>query len=308
MPDRKHPSRSETIVILGAGYSGTLVATNILRKCQSGNVQIILVENCPTFGRGLAYRTWDDNFLLNVPAGNMSALADAPDHFVDYCRNIDPAFNSSSFISRRIYGDYLEHTLNQAEIEGSLPLHRLHAQALGITPRPENNAFTIELDNGDILQADKVVLALGHFPPRNPAVVHDVAASPRYLANPYDYLAVDRIADDEAILLLGSGHTAVDCAFRLAKSSGSRKIYLVSRRGLLPQTHRPSPKAPIPIPFPAYLATAPLTIRAYIRALRQEAKQRIANNGDWRDVINELRPHTPEIWQRLPLGEKRKFL
>jgi uncharacterized NAD(P)/FAD-binding protein YdhS len=30
--------------------------------------------------------------------------------------------------------------------------------------------------------------------------------------------------------------------------------------------------------------------------------------GDWRDVVNSLRPHTADIWQRLPLAERRRFL
>jgi len=33
-----------------------------------------------------------------------------------------------------------------------------------------------------------------------------------------------------------------------------------------------------------------------------------AAGGDWRDVINELRPHTPQMWRSLPLRERRRFL
>lgn len=67
--------------------------------------------------RGLANRCWDDNLLLNVPAGNMSALTDEPDHFVTYCQGIDPAFNGECKILHftaliwRLSGN----TLNEAE-------------------------------------------------------------------------------------------------------------------------------------------------------------------------------------------------
>src|SRR3954463_16587463 len=106
-------SRAKTITIVGAGFCGALTAVNLLRQNPGGTVRIILVERGARPGRGLAFGTWDDNFLLNVPAGNMSALADDPNHFVQFCQNIDPAFNSATFVSRRIYGDYLEVTLQQ---------------------------------------------------------------------------------------------------------------------------------------------------------------------------------------------------
>jgi uncharacterized NAD(P)/FAD-binding protein YdhS len=108
-------SKKRTIAIIGAGYSGTLTAVNILRTSPPDNVRVVLVEQDSTPGRGLAYRFADDNHLLNVPAGNMSALADEPSHFVAYCRNVDPAFNTGSFISRRLYGEYLQYTLAEAE-------------------------------------------------------------------------------------------------------------------------------------------------------------------------------------------------
>src|ERR1700730_4245121 len=103
-------SKKRTIAIIGAGYSGTLTAVNILRTSPPDNVRVVLVEQDSTPGGGLAYRFADDNHLLNVPAGNMSALADEPNHFVAYCQDVDP-FNASSFIPRRLYGEYLQNTL-----------------------------------------------------------------------------------------------------------------------------------------------------------------------------------------------------
>jgi uncharacterized NAD(P)/FAD-binding protein YdhS len=95
------------IVIIGGGFSGALTAVNLLRSSVQITPEIVLFERSWPISRGLAYRTWDDNMLLNVPAGNMSSLADSPHDFVAYCKKIDPAFNDGSFVSRRIYGDYL---------------------------------------------------------------------------------------------------------------------------------------------------------------------------------------------------------
>jgi len=101
----------------------------------------------------------------------------------------------------------------------------------------------------------------------------------------------------------------VDALFRLTSTSDRRKVYLISRRGLFTQGHRFAPKPPGPNPpFPEYLTAVPDTVRAYTRAIRQEARRKVAAGEDWRDVINALRPHTAAIWQRFPLAERRKFL
>ena len=61
-------SRAKTITIVGAGFCGALTAINLLRQNPGGTVRIILVDRGARPGRGLAFGTWDDNFLLNVPA------------------------------------------------------------------------------------------------------------------------------------------------------------------------------------------------------------------------------------------------
>ncbi|MBA2659747.1 MAG: FAD/NAD(P)-binding protein [Nitrosospira sp.] len=54
----------KVITIIGAGYSGTITAVNILRQNLGVQVRVILVDRNTRPGRGLAYRTWDDNFWL----------------------------------------------------------------------------------------------------------------------------------------------------------------------------------------------------------------------------------------------------
>jgi uncharacterized NAD(P)/FAD-binding protein YdhS len=303
----KHESR-HPIVIVGAGYSGTLTAVNLLRGNTSKGQQIVLLDQHEPMGRGLAYRCWDDNLLLNVPAGNMSALADDPEHFVAYCRAIDPAFNTGSFVSRRIYGDYLEQTLAHAENESGAILQRVSGEAVAVRIQAGSNEFSVKLGDGRNIEAGRVVLALGHFPPKNPSPTSDFYKTDAYIENPWDFAALDRIDYDRPVLILGTGHTAIDALFRLTSSSDKRKVILLSRRGLLPQGHRFSPKPPLAKSFPDYLDAVPNTIRSYLRALRLEAEKTRVGGGDWRDVINALRPHTPEIWHRLPVVERKKFL
>lgn len=299
-------TEKHTIAIIGAGFSGTLTAVNLLRAEPPARLRVVLIEKEPVPGRGLAYRFGDDNLLLNVPAGNMSALADDPDHFVRYCQDVDPAFNAKSFISRRLYGEYLEHTLARAEASRPGILEKRKGEAIAVLPDTASGTFTIELADGAVLRASQVVLALGHFPPRPPA------SMPQHLRHclisPWDFSALDRLDPQRPVAILGMGHTAIDAVFRLTSCNDTRKVILISRHGLLPHAHRFNPHPPAAAGYPDYLAGLPPTIRAYTHALRLEVKRREAAGDNWRDVINDLRPHIPRLWQGLPEVEQRRFL
>lgn len=105
MADKKNDlNRAWTIAVVGGGYSGVITAVNLLREGRDADINVLLIEPRARLGRGLAYSIWDDSMLLNVPAGNMSALADDPSHFVSYCRELDPSLNGGSFVSRETKG------------------------------------------------------------------------------------------------------------------------------------------------------------------------------------------------------------
>ncbi len=298
-----------TLAIIGAGFSGTLTAVQALRQAQPGQLRVVLIERRARFARGLAYHTWDDNLLLNVPAGNMSALAGEPGHFVDYLRGIDPAYGPASFISRRIYGDYLEDTLAAAERAAGGHLQRLSGTVRSLAREAATGQWRIALGGGKALQADAVVLALGHFAPLDPAAVAGIRGSDAYVANPWDSDAIDRSDRTRPIAILGAGHTAVDVLFRITSSGTLPQVLLISRRGLLTQGHRFAPKAPAAAQdMPAFLQGVPATLRAYMHAIIREARAQAAAGGDWRDTLNSLRPHTPTLWQRLGISGQRRFL
>ena len=300
---------NRTIAIVGAGYAGALTAVQVLRQCTTPGVHVVLLEREPPFARGLAYRSWDESQLLNVPAGNMSALAQEADHFAQYCRGVDPALHAGSFVSRRIYGDYLEDTLREAQGRAVATLEARRGDVRAV--RPQAGGFDIELAGGTILRADRVVLAFGHFPPGDPLPGMREALGAAYLPNPWDIAALDRCDHGRPIVLVGSGHTAIDVLLRLASRGDAQDILLLSRHGLLPHGHRPSPQAPHAMPLPPYVAqalAAPPSLRALVRAVRAEAQARLGAGGDWRDVLNEMRPHLPAVWQRMDVPERRRFL
>ena len=63
-----HPPR--TIAIVGAGFSGTAVAINLLQHSSGTALRVVLVDPASA-GRGVAYANRDYPYLLNVPAGRM---------------------------------------------------------------------------------------------------------------------------------------------------------------------------------------------------------------------------------------------
>jgi uncharacterized NAD(P)/FAD-binding protein YdhS len=165
------------------------------------------------------------------------------------------------------------------------------------------------LSDGRLFEVDRAVLALGHFAPRDPPPAASLVDTASYIANSWDFDAIDRTDAGLPVAVIGAGHTGIDVAFRLTRNSDSRKVYLLSRRGLLPHGHRFAPKAPHPATgYPEYLRDLPSSLLAHVRAIRAEAKKRLHAGEDWRDVINELRAHTPAIWQRLPTADRAKFL
>lgn len=71
---------SVDVAIIGAGFSGTMVAVHLLRRTDS-QLTVGLVERNSEFARGLAYRTRDLSHRLNVPAAKMGAFPDDVEGF-----------------------------------------------------------------------------------------------------------------------------------------------------------------------------------------------------------------------------------
>lgn len=295
-----------TVVIVGGGFSGSVTALHLLRDTKNSNLRVTIIDPAAHLGRGLAYRFDDDNLLLNVPAGNMSAFADDNSHFVSYCQSIDPSITSRSFVSRRLYGCYLQHTLDCASNTRPEALARVTDAAIGVDRDVATGRWHIQLASGGGMTADHVVLALGHQASKFPFTMDAEARA--HLVEPWDMDSMQRIPPDSSVMILGTGHTAVDALFNLTRTNRQRKVCLVSRHGLFPKEHRLNPQPPAAHGLPAYLLHTVPTVRGYIRAVRQEVARQQAAGIDWRDVLNELRPHTPQFWLALPPTQRRIFL
>src|SRR5438445_5938931 len=70
------PRRGPQVAIIGAGFTGSLLAVHLLDLAPDATV--LLFDGSGQFGRGLAYATANADHLLNVRTANMSALPDKP--------------------------------------------------------------------------------------------------------------------------------------------------------------------------------------------------------------------------------------
>jgi uncharacterized NAD(P)/FAD-binding protein YdhS/predicted metal-dependent enzyme (double-stranded beta helix superfamily) len=308
-----HP-QARTIAIIGGGFTGTMTLANLLRLGNQSNIplHIILIDRQPAIGDGIAYRTNDPRHLLNVPAARMSAWPDLPNDFLTFAQSIDPSINPGDFLPRKIYGQYIRKTLlNLAEsAPDHLSVEVLRDEATNLSQKT-SATWTIQTTAGRTIHADLTVLTIGHRPPNDPFGKRWSGPRHRFVADPWAALVLSQIGPDEPVLLLGSGLTAVDAILTLGRSTRTAPLFVISRRGLMPQPHAPQPKPPADLS--QLLAhwlnpSTPLTIRNLVRTLRQEIKTAAQSGTDWQQIFDALRPAVPQLWDRLTLPERARFL
>ncbi|WP_353023623.1 FAD/NAD(P)-binding protein [Mesorhizobium sp. M1403] len=285
---------ASSIAIIGGGASGVLMATHLLRS-RDPNLDIVIIEKRTSLGRGLAYSTDLPDHLLNVRASNMSAFADDPDHFVHWlrARNIQIDDPATYFAPRRLYGEYLGQLLHETSKEGSYGrLRIIDEECVGILERDEY--LELRLADGSSVVTQRCVLATGHDQKasRSQSLLAPSGADDAALPDPADQA-----------LIIGSGLSMVDTCLSLMLAGHHGQIVAVSRRGLLPAVH--SKTSPIVLPqADVPLGSGPPEFARWFRDLVRATE---ARGGNWRDVVDALRPHNQSIWQSWPDASKLQF-
>lgn len=300
------------IAIIGAGFSGVITAIHLLRGEGTGSpCSVTLINRSGSMARGVAYGTSSPAHVLNVPAGRMSAFEDDEDSFLRFARERDPGVSGGSFVSRSVYGDYLDYLLFEAEAcaPAGVTLDRIVGHVVDINASAETDSALLTLADGRVFEADRVVLALGNFAPVDPPILdRSFYSTGRYVRDPWVPGALDEIAESESVLLIGTGLTMYDIALELAARGIGRPMHALSRRGLTAHAHRPHGHAPTFDHLPRELQSGPATVLAYLRAVRAEIARMPPGSGDWRDVVASLRPVTSGLWSRLSDRERIRFM
>lgn len=291
------------VAVVGSGFSGVAIAWQLLGRLPIGST-ITMINGSGRFARGLAYGTHSADHLLNVPAARMSLDPAQPAHFVDWLRRDDAAIDGHEFVPRQRYGDYLQAALEQraAACAGVALGQRV---ALVDDCRPVSGGWQLSFADSTAAKFDAVILAIGHLAPRHPHPA--LAGLAGYVADPWAGGALQDLAPDAPVALIGSGLTMLDVLITLRARGHRGPVLALSRRGLLPQGHRRNEGPPRPWALdPAIASSQPL--RRQLRLFRAELARAEAMGVDWRDVWAAFRAETPKAWQALDARGRGQFL
>lgn len=283
-----------SVTIIGGGASGVLLAAHLLRDPTS-DIRVTLLERRGQYGQGVAYSARQRDHKVNVPARGMSAFADDPDHFWRWlqARGYPGAESSWVFVPRRLYGVYLEQVLSEAGHSRPGRLVVLAEEALSV--RESSKGVETLLGNGTSLVSRYAVLAVGHEtqPARGRGIAVRVGSERDTPLDPH-----------ATVIILGSGLSMVDAWLSLAQADHRGRILVVSRNGLLPKGHHEV----LPLPIDAADVPFGTNLPYFMRWFRDLVSETEARGGDWRSVIDGLRPFNQRIWQSWTEHTKRQAL
>ncbi|PYD61417.1 FAD/NAD(P)-binding protein [Gluconacetobacter entanii] len=298
------------VAIIGGGFSGAALAWHLARANMPA-LRITVFEPRPTLGAGLAYGTTDPHHRVNAPAARMSLDTDNQHDFMDWIIQTgavagdDAAWrpDGACFPARAVFGRYVADRLAPLLAGGAITHHRAIVQA---AYRRGDNRWVLSCGDGTVTEADIVVIATSHPPPRPPAPLRGLALRPGVhpvlVANPWDHGALDDIRATDRVLVVGTGLSMADAVATLNARGHRGPVLAISRRGQRSRGHAPHKVEA----FGAFTTPPARTARAVLRRVRDTL--RASAEQPWQAVFDRLREQAADIWAALPLVERRRLI
>ena len=286
---------NKRVLIVGGGFSGALCAVHLLR---STGLWVLLAEPRTLLGKGPSFSPPSDDMVLNVPADRMGAFAHNQEGFEQWLstRPVPPAVVDDVFVSRSTYGEYLQTTLLEELSKHEKSGRFVHVRKEVVSARIFKRTILADLSTGDTVSADTLVLACGTLPraqqTSGPMIFGDPWFDKRWIS-----AAEEATIDSNPALIIGTGLTAVDVATYLLRRT-SRPVVMISRRGLLPLSHAPTPRS----------AVAPDLKTGSLRSLMKQVRSAARDAENWCDLMESIRPIGTELWKGLELTDRRRFI
>lgn len=288
-----------SVIIIGAGFSGSLTALNLLSNPPTDrDLQVTLIDPRGSFGPGLAYTVPSDRFKLNVRAKAMGAFPHDPEAFLRWVREREPSISADDFVSRRYYGEYLKELVHEMSRARPASLSLMTGEVVDVLPKINSSGFEVLLADSTRKEADCVVLAVGNILRR--AV--GTCEVEQILREPYESESYSDISRAHKIFILGSSLTAVDVILECEGRGFSGSYTVVSRNGRFPLPHEDPaalPSANLPMNW-----EDPGTALNLLRLIRSESRR----CGSSQPVFDAMRPRIQEMWSNLSLEQRRAFL
>ncbi len=282
-------SRPLDVAVIGGGVAGSALTIALASTAPAGYRLALFDRSEP--GPGTAYAPQSPSLLMNGSVRAMSPVPDAT-HFARYL--VDE--HEDALVCRARYGAYM-----RATVSATLAARRDFSFVRGEVVDLEESdcGYTVALEDGRSFHARNVVLALGNFAPGETFLPAEVREFSGYARDPWrsDFSRID----DGDVALIGSRLTAMDVVALLDERAFRGRIHVISRHGLLPQIEHPRARGL----NPALLALDDSSPYSLLRTLRRAAAR---HDGDWREIIESLRPTSPAIWTRWNDRERRRFL
>jgi len=297
----------KTFVIVGAGFSGTVLAANLMRRPPAAGADIVLIERGDAMGRGVAYAAHEFPYLLNVPAVRSSADSRDPLQFLRYAQSRLPNVDSEDFLPRALYGDYLQDLLVRAEREApQVRLTRVYDEVTGLAMPSDGKPLAAEFAHRAPIPGDVLILALGSPPVPVPQWAQELNGHAAFRQNPRDL--PETLRAEHSVLIVGNGLTMADAASVLSRHPERvPTLHTISRRGLLPKTQTTFHTAALRGSGESLLSSAH-SLRQLLRACRDLAREVEKLGGDWREAITFIRGLVPALWRQMPEAERRRFV
>lgn len=295
------------IGIIGFGFSGLMVATHLVRQAARGCEIYIIADDFSA--RGMAYGTGDTAHLLNVTAGRMGAFPDAIDGFYAWMQTANGAlakqhwkltkdYAPTDFVPRALYGEYLSELWRDTQETAAARGVMLKLVETRATRVRTEDGLAILTARGDAIAVEAAVLAIGN---ETKAMAWQ-AEGTQVIQTPWAAGALNGAAQwASPVMLVGAGLTAVDTVMSLRAAGYTGEIIATSRHGNWPAAHALRASH---FEFKKDELLAQKNLRAVLRYVRQQ----IAETGDWRPVIDGLRPYTQTLWQKFSARDQQRFL
>lgn len=281
-----------------------MVTANLVRQLSAGATLYVIAQDVT--GKGLAYSTTNTDHLLNVQAGRMGAFSDDTEGLMTWLKKpaaslakqrlgLHADYAAQDYIPRALYGAYLEdiwRTTQETAAARGVLLKLVETTATCI------RADAVLTARGDAIAVDAIVLATGNE--IKPVLAQVV--SPHIIQNPWAPNALAGAAHwASPVMLFGAGLTAVDMVLSLRAAGYQGEIIAASRHGRWPQPHI---RQQADFTFDADILFAQQNLPQLLRYVRNK----IQETGDWRAVIDALRPHTHALWKRLSPHDQSRFM
>ncbi|THF54058.1 FAD/NAD(P)-binding protein [Allorhizobium terrae] len=296
------------IVIVGGGFTGAVLAIHLAKRHGGGGaVRIIVFEPRERLGAGLAYSTSEPTHRINVPAGKMTVYPEDPESFLRFATDAgvfeqDPeAFAESGlpYPRRSAFGDYVAAEITPHLQAGVIEHRRASVSAI----EKATNGWLLHGSDGSAVSANVVVIAVSHPAPTVPAAFAAIADHPKFIADATRDNALASIEANDRVLLVGNGLTSADVIATLNAKGHRGSILAISRRGLRSRGHAVSDQEP----FGDFLSKPCVRASDLLHRVRLTLRQAQNAGLSWHAVIDAVRAQGQQIWQALPVAERRRL-